>query len=200
MMELVRVLCRANQEILNQKLGLLKALASKHGVKQSQVVYKQTCPVLKASIGQHIRHSMDHMERAFTVATSLHEEEQIQIHYDLRERGHADEYDMSEAKNRILRVDRILQELIKYPQDVSLASRSIEAGFMLSGDSEMEYMLPSSIARELGFTAHHAIHHLAMVRIIATSNHIGGLSDSDLPSNFGRAPSTANHDRNVASD
>ena len=41
---------------------------------------------------------------------------------------------------------------------------------------------------------HHAVHHLAMARIIATSPEAGGLSASDLPEGFGRAPSTLRHD------
>jgi hypothetical protein len=45
----------------------------------------------------------------------------------------------------------------------------------------------------IGFAAHHAIHHMAMIRLIAT-NH-AGLEDSDLPADFGRAPSTVVHDQ-----
>ena len=65
---------------------------------------------------------------------------------------------------------------------------------MLSGDSPDEYALTSTVSRELGFAAHHAIHHMAMVRIMATCEHVGQLTDQDLPPDFGRAPSTVNFD------
>ena len=41
----------------------------------------------------------------------------------------------------------------------------VHAYFMLSGDADTEYALASSVGRELGFAAHHAIHHLAMIKI-----------------------------------
>ena len=69
----------------------------------------------------------------------------------------------------------------------------VQACFMLSGDSEKEYALASTIGRELGFAAHHAIHHMALVKLIATETI--GLNETDLPDGFGRAPSTINFDR-----
>ena len=65
---------------------------------------------------------------------------------------------------------------------------------MLSGDAE-EFQLPSTIERELGFVAHHAIHHMALVKIIAI--HTVGLSPTELPPDFGRAPSTLVHDQTL---
>jgi hypothetical protein len=44
------------------------------------------------------------------------------------------------------------------------------------------------VERELGFAVHHAIHHLAMVKIIAQNTL--QLSTKDLPIDFGKAPST----------
>jgi hypothetical protein len=43
----------------------------------------------------------------------------------------------------------------------------------------------------LGFAAHHAIHHMAMVKIIAIQTL--GVKEIDLPADFGMAPSTVNY-------
>ena len=71
--------------------------------------------------------------------------------------------------------------------------KKVDACFMLSGDSAEEFAIPSLLGRELAFAAHHAIHHLALIKIIALGE-VGGLQDTDLPLDFGRAPSTVNHD------
>jgi hypothetical protein len=191
-MSLLSSLCRSNLGILRQKLGLIEALVTKFGAEEAKIVYKATCPIVQASIGQHVRHSMDHLERAAHAATNAEERE---IHYDVRDRGGADEYDMDAAASRILRIEAQLEGVASTPTYICV-SHPIRACFMLSGDSESEYHLPSTIARELGFAAHHAIHHLAMVRIIATNT--AGLSDLELPQDFGRAPSTVNYDHQVA--
>mmetsp|Transcript_2850 Transcript_2850/g.3269 ORF Transcript_2850/g.3269 Transcript_2850/m.3269 type:complete len:94 (+) Transcript_2850:1-282(+) len=75
-------------------------------------------------------------------------------------------------------------------QEHLVTSEMINASFMLSSDNGEEFNLQSSIGRELGFVAHHAIHHLAMVRIIAINTL--GLDENELPPNFGKAPSTVN--------
>jgi hypothetical protein len=72
----------------------------------------------------------------------------------------------------------------------------VYASFMLSSDaSELELDLSSTIGREMGFAAHHAIHHLAMVKIIAV--HTLGLEESELPDDFGMAPSTTRFEENL---
>jgi hypothetical protein len=60
---------------------------------------------------------------------------------------------------------------------------------MLSGDP-MEFQLPSTVERELGFAAHHAIHHLAIVKVITQETL--QLPQELLPKDFGKAPSTIN--------
>ena len=185
-------LYRANQGILRQKLGLIDVLVSKHGQEGAKSLYKTVCPIIKASIGMHIRHSMDHVERAAEAAIHF---DQRKINYDLRERGGLDEHDMDAAVERLMRVQETFEKLSSSDAHIPVMGHNIEACFMLSGDSEEEYALPSTVARELGFAAHHAIHHLALVRICALNT--AGLSEDDLPSDFGRAPSTVNYDREI---
>jgi predicted Fe-Mo cluster-binding NifX family protein len=50
----------------------------------------------------------------------------------------------------------------------------------------------------MGFAAHHAIHHMAMVKIIATQT--VGLSKEELSPDFGRAPSTIVYDTTLSND
>lgn len=211
-MTLLASLTRSNLGILRQKLGLVDALVTKHGAEQAKAVFQTSCPIvqgklcspthrsvlqilsltnpitLQATIGQHVRHSMDHLERAAFSGTDT------EIHYDLRVRGGSDEHDMDAAVDRIRKVQAQLEQLAatQSADGSDPTTRVVNACFMLSGDSEKEFKLKSTFARELGFAAHHALHHLAMVRVIALQT--GGLLSTDLPSDFGRAPSTVNHD------
>ena len=151
-------------------------------------------------MGQHLRHSMDHMERAtVAAATTDKQNTPAMIHYDTRTRGGADEQDMDAAQARIERVQAMLAQVVAEQESSSssdnLENKEVQACFMLSGDNTEEFKLPSTAARELGFAAHHAIHHLAMVKIIAL--HTAKLPAEDLPADFGRAPSTVNYDRNA---
>lgn len=52
-----------------------------------------------------------------------------------------------------------------------------------------EAELNSTLGRELAFAAHHAVHHQAMLGAIAAEHGI------ELASDFGKAPSTINHER-----
>lgn len=184
----LRALCNANRGILGQKLWLIERLVKEYGPDQAGAIYGRPCRLVKASIGQHVRHSLDHIDLA--VAAAGAKDSSRLIHYDLRRRGGSDESDLNAASERIRRVDGALQNIMNDEQD-SQISRSVQACFMLSGDDDKEYILPSTVARELSFAAHHAIHHMAMIRIIAESEAFG----IRLPADFGKAPSTVNFER-----
>jgi hypothetical protein len=190
----LQALCSSNRSLLRQKLGLIHSLVEKLGKEQAKAVYKEPCKVVKASIGQHIRHSLDHIDRAVTaVSDTSNNKAKVVIHYDTRQRGGPDEWDVEAAIERIGRIDKAVQKISSSSKYIPLHG-SVDACFMLSGDDSTEFMLPSTLARELAFAAHHAIHHMAMVKIIAESDSVG-LSESDMPHNFGRAPSTISFHR-----
>ena len=180
----LKALTRANIAILKQKTSLIQILKSRFG-DEAAPLYSQTCPIVKASVGQHIRHSTDHIELAArsVEASNLHE-----LHYDVRVRGGRDEGDIDEAQERI---ERVCQLLTSMNINAANTDRPIQACFMLSADPT-EFHLPSSIARELGFATHHAIHHMAMIKIIASETL--SIPNEELPPDFGRAPSTIVHD------
>ena len=180
-------------------------------------------PIVGASIGQHLRHSMDHMELAALVASErcrravamgvtdepVDAEEPAQIHYDLRVRGGTLETDLAESRKRIVAVENVLEEISdavasseEQDREERLASHivhgPVHANFYLTADADgesSESALPSTVGRELGFAGHHAIHHMAMVKVIAL--HSAGLDEDDLPPDFGRAPSTVRYDKDL---
>jgi hypothetical protein len=190
MRSLLQSLCRSNQGLLAQKLGLMDAVVAKHGQTKAEDMYHQVCPIVQATVGQHIRHSVDHIERAILAAK---DPEIRKIRYDVRKRGGEDEHNLDAARARVEHVRDILDRMANSNAHLPVMSHNIEACFMLSGTSPIEFALPSTAARELGFAAHHGIHHMAMVKIIALQTL--GLDSNDLPADFGKAPSTSNFDR-----
>jgi len=210
----LQALYRANLGILRQKLGLLDAIKEQFGPTQAQTLFKQTCPVVNASVGQHLRHSMDHIElaaQAAAGATSTKVKDSIttaptttpvksvaELHYDMRRRGGNEEIELDEAEARIRRVQQVLLDGIDdvgddggeedEDEDEGSDNYSINAYFMLSGDYNDEFELPTSVPRELGFACHHGIHHLAMIKVIASQTL--KLDPKLLPDDFGKAPST----------
>ena len=212
-------LIQCNRAILSQKYNLLNILNSKVSKESKNVnlLFNKMCPIVKATIGQHTRHSLDHIELATSVAIStckkknllgnsqLNLKKNVTIHYDERIRGAIHERDIFEAQHRILMVDNALESCLldeeeqnhgnkdksfdvdKYYDDI--IGTPIQASFLLSSSKDSRDMaLSSTIGRELGFAAHHAIHHMAMIKIIAIETI--GLDPSELPPDFGKAPST----------
>lgn len=182
----LHALGRTNQAILSQKTKLMESIEVELGLTRLVELYQQPCKVVGASIGQHFRHSLDHIERA----TASMGQFRYEIHYDLRERDTPDERDWPAARERIQRIDGMLHLLTSNEDEEDFMQR-VEAVFFLEGGNDAkEVALPSTLSRELGFAAHHAIHHMAMVRIIVQQQ--GFFS---FPSDFGRAPSTVRHDQ-----
>lgn len=197
----MRALIKSNIAILSQKIGLLDLLLAKHGATQASDAFQKTCPIVQASIGQHYRHSMDHVELAALVASTAAQDASIiqqggELHYDLRVRGGTLEKSIIEARKRLIDVTDVftsLNETICEDKLIKTSSQPVRAYFNISADDDAEIGLASTIERELGFAAHHAIHHMAMVKIICL--HTLHFSSHDLPNGFGRAPSTLLFDK-----
>lgn len=200
---ILQPLIKSNVALLTQKIALIDLLVSRHGPKACEK-FATVSPIVGASIGQHYRHSMDHVELAALVAANSNTSNDTisllgELHYDLRVRGGTLENDIDMSRQRLVDVVDVFQSI--QPQDgdssdgttINIAKSPITAYFNLSADSNDEIGLPSTIGRELGFAAHHAIHHMAMVKIIAVQT--CGLEEGDLPHGFGRAPSTVIFDR-----
>ncbi|TVQ59671.1 MAG: hypothetical protein EA379_10245 [Phycisphaerales bacterium] len=143
-------------------------------------VYCRTCDAVQGStIGQHLRHSLDH------VHASLSALDGVEIDYDHRERETRIERDRHAALTSIRETCARLACV-----DEKAASRTACVRVMLD-DSGAESTLGSTLGREIAFASHHALHHQAMIGAIA---HRLGVAP---PEGFGRAPSTVRHDRRV---
>jgi uncharacterized damage-inducible protein DinB len=133
------------------------------------------------TIGKHIRHSLDHFRAALEGAESG-----AAIDYDHRARDVPMETLPEAASEAIRALCARLEGL-----DGAALSRPVRVRVMLTGDGA-EAELTSTLARELAFATHHAVHHHAMIGVIA------GEFGHAVPPGFGKAPSTINYDRSRA--
>jgi len=208
---ILQSLIRSNIALLSQKIGLLDVLVSKNNLTLATKQFAKICPYVNASIGQHYRHSLDHIELAALVAQQQHSlaidnntssDVVPELHYDLRVRGGSLESDLQLCRERIVNIVNVFESLQQTTtttnnnnvDSTSLTNEPIKAYFNLSSTSNKELPLPTTIGRELGFVIHHSIHHMAMCKVIAL--HTLKLKESELPVGFGRAPSTLLFDKN----
>lgn len=130
------------------------------------------------TIGKHIRHSLDHFRAALEGA-----ETGVAIDYDRRER----DVPMETKPDAAVEAIGSLRSRLAALGDEALG-RPVRVRVMLTGDGA-EAELTSTLARELAFATHHAVHHHAMIGVIA------GEFGHAVPAEFGKAPSTINYDR-----
>ncbi len=156
--------------VLRQCSALLHAVSDDAYRAESRVLAGGT-------IGKHLRHTLDHF------AAALAAREGGTIDYDHRERGVPVETDRAEASRVIDSLRARLAELRNGALDAPVRVR-----VMTDADGS-EAELGSTRARELAFATHHAVHHQAMMKAIAAEFGTHAAHD------FGRAPSTLNHDR-----
>lgn len=148
-------------------------------VQLSDEEYTRRLPAaFNAAIGGHYRHCLDHFRSLLEAAT------QGDLNYDHRERGTTIESDRSAAihATRVLR-DRY-QEL-----DATLLNRTLQVICKTSYTSADSQASPSTVGREIMYSVAHAVHHYALIGFMAS---LMGLS---LPSGFGIAPSTLQHQK-----
>jgi hypothetical protein len=164
-----RELLRSVIETLDQGELLLSEL--------SDDVYTRKVPVaFNASIGGHYRHCLDHFQSLLTVAPCG------DLNYDHRERGTAVETDRFAALN----ATRALRE--GYSRlDPSTVSRALAVTCKTSYAASGSQVSPSTVGREIMYCVAHAVHHYALIGVMA------GLMGIRLPNGFGVAPSTVKH-------
>ena len=126
-----------------------------------------------ASIGQHYRHCLDHFN------SFLRGLDQEVLDYDHRDRNPLVEGDPMFA----LEVTRRIKAAITDLQPDQL-NRQLLAQCEVSYSKGNSPRTHSSTGRELVYTIAHAIHHYALIGVMAR------LMDIPLPPNFGVAPST----------
>jgi hypothetical protein len=156
-------------EILTQGEGLLSALTLEQYTTRVALAFN-------GSIGGHYRHCLDH----FT--SLLRGLDSDDVDYDRRERDPRLETDPSFARSLTRQIREGLQQLS--PNDLSRIVKTRCDVSYVHGNSPLTV---SSYARELVYSIAHAIHHYALISIMAR------LLGVTLPHDFGVAPSTVAH-------
>lgn len=145
-------------------------------------VYRATSRTIRGgTIGKHVRHVLDH----FLAAISCDESGGC-IDYDHRER----DVPMETQRTAAIGAIHGLADRLRGLDAPRLASPVLVRVMVTADGATVD--LRSTLARELAFAAHHAVHHQAMIRAIAAE------FGHELPEDLGRAPSTLNHERRLA--
>jgi len=169
-------LVRAVQDVLMQGLELLFTLRDKAYARVLASPYN-------ASIGQHYRHVLEHF---VCLVKGLRSGE---INYDARERNPRIENEVTYAS--VLTCD-MLRAVKQYRQETLERDCHVLQSVAYGGAAPS--VTSSNIGRELAYCAGHAIHHFAIIRLIA--NEVG----ATVPPEFGFAPSTLKHMAALSAD
>jgi len=129
-----------------------------------------------STIGKQLRHAHAHFLLLLEAITPDRTQEWV-VNYDVRQRNTPMETNIQSAKDAMVSLIEKLNGL----KDMHLRS---EDPLIVNAVTPDRQVLQSSLGRELWFAAHHAIHHWAMVRVVAAEQSIGA------DESFGVAPST----------
>ncbi len=156
----MKSLLSSNKQLLDQAISLIEDHAREN--------YNQPCAmVFSSSIGQHIRHCVEHYEEFLSAAGDRRE-----LDYEKRPRDLKVEIDPDEAVQRLGRIRDSLDLIVTECREIIVWDNGVTAP------------ASSSLSRELQFLLSHTIHHFALISVIAS---IRGLC---VPRDFGVAPST----------
>lgn len=156
--------CLARLERFVRTLSVEEFTGRDHSLVQSGI---------SGSIGSHVRHILDHVEAAASVHDAV-----AGVDYDQRERGRPSERVPALSAERIVETRNRLSAL----RGLSPA-HPMQVKMMVTPDAP-GVTLVSSLARELAFVWHHAVHHCAYIDLLA--HHVGVSSRTGV----GVAPST----------
>lgn len=135
-------------------------------------VYRSVTSRSSGSIGEHVRHCLDHA-RALLTGTSRGE-----LSYDARVRGTRIETDPQAASIEIAMLSVALRRLDGVPADTPIRLQAIaERGAPPAN-------LGTTVGREITFVIQHTIHHCAVIALLLER------CDIAVPPQFGYAPST----------
>jgi uncharacterized damage-inducible protein DinB len=129
-------------------------------------------PDVSGSIGEHVRHCLDHIAALVAARPSR------PLTYDRRDRGSAVETDPAEALRLIIRLKAAVDRWDTRSMDdpIRVTSLVTTDGGAVSGWS--------TLGRELAFVNSHTIHHQALIAILLA------LHGAAVPDRLGYAPST----------
>lgn len=150
---------------LEQLLRIVRTLpAAVYGARTSGV---------SGSIGEHVRHLLDHVAALVAAGPSS------TLSYDHRARGTAVETEPGAAIREMMRLDAALERWGERRLEEPVAVTAVMSvdGQVLTGGS--------TLARELAFVMSHTIHHQAIVALLLEQQ-----GAPNLDGRFGYAPST----------
>ena len=156
--------------IMRQGQSMIRALEPS---RYSAAPAAMTC----SPIGAHYRHHLEHVQRLVEGAPSG------QVDYDLRQREVALERDPLAAHARTEQLIDALQALTCADLDCP-----IQVVHQSSLDPDARHAQPSTLGRELLFVLSHAVHHYALMAMIAKLHGLPAHDDA-----FGVMPSTLLH-------
>lgn len=127
---------------------------------------------VSGTIGEHVRHCLDHVDALVTADPSL------RLSYDRRRRGTAVETDAAAAIAEITRLKSALYawSFRALDEPVLVSSITTPAGDFVEGWS--------TLGRELASVVSHTIHHQALIGVLLA------VHGRTVPDRFGFAPST----------
>lgn len=156
-------------EILSQGEDLLRSLSAENYTRRVPVVFN-------AAIGGHYRHCLDHF------ASLLLALDADEVDYDHRKRDPRIETQPDFALALTAEMRRTLEQITPDTLCTEVKARC-EVSYA-HGNSPVTR---STLARELAYCIAHAIHHYALISVMAR------LLEVKLPEHFGIAPSTVKH-------
>lgn len=160
-------------EILAQGEDLLRALTAESYTRRVPVVFN-------ASIGGHYRHCLDHFTSLLLALDS------DEVDYDHRKRDPRIETQPEFALALTAEMRRTLEQLTP-----DTLCSEVKARCEVSYTHGNSPVTRSTLARELTYCIAHAIHHYALISVMAR------LMEVALPENFGVAPSTVAHQKKL---
>jgi hypothetical protein len=188
------------QGVLKHKRALLNILKSGDG--NSLMTFP--CALSNASIGQHLRHSLNHMRTLLDSSSppttmNRNQTKPTIVSYDHRIRGTDLETNvitaLKEVESLIHKLNQSTENSESENNHISL-DQCLSVSFMMD-QSGREVRFDSNMDRELAFVAHHGIHHNAVILMMIKSNpQLAHLLDPLLKAcpGFGKAPSTLAHE------
>jgi hypothetical protein len=162
-------LLSAVEDVLQQGCTLLKS------VTDATYTRSQDGPH-NSSLGAHYRHVLEHF------VCLLEGLEAGQINYDLRRRNRQIENSSLEA---LFATEELIRKFRTLP--VSELDRKCTVVYSVGYGDSAALAVDSNVAREVMFCIGHAIHHYAILKLVAASMNV------QLPYEFGVAPSTLKH-------
>ena len=174
----LRAALKTMQAVVKDKLHLLKVLEPS--------TYTKKCPLLHATVGQHIRHSLHHVNES--LKPLMESRNKGVLDYDNRARGDEIETNIEHAKHTVAKLSELITRLLDDTQLEDSATKLVVVAFHMSEEEGESVLFDSTVAREVAFSSHHAMHHLAQMKISVEAG--GGVVDGALCQTFGMARST----------